>query len=196
MFLDSAYAHFKGINYRCTSSCYKFCLLIRRRLGSVLYVVTVIKMGNHVISECSKPTEKEYKSRHEWVRKGIHWELCKRLKLTHARKRYMHKPESVQENEKHKILFYFKIKTVNQISTRSQDQVWINKNLSSGGFGFSSEMMDKYSCQVDEKAMGHEGDSDTNCYKSPWSGPQRWHLCRGVRPTQQVTLNNLMVRIQ
>ena len=30
--------------------------------------------------------------------KGIHWELCKKLKFDHSNKRYMHNPESVLEN--------------------------------------------------------------------------------------------------
>ena len=31
------------------------------------------------ISECSKLAKKQYKARHNWVRKVIHWELCKKL---------------------------------------------------------------------------------------------------------------------
>ena len=31
---------------------------------------------NHIISECSKLAQKEYKTRHNWVCKVIHWELC------------------------------------------------------------------------------------------------------------------------
>ena len=34
----------------------------------------------------------------------IHWELRKKLKFDPANKWYMHKPESVQENETHKII--------------------------------------------------------------------------------------------
>ena len=36
---------------------------------------------NHIISECSKLSQKEYKTRHDWVGKVIHWELCKMLKF-------------------------------------------------------------------------------------------------------------------
>ena len=32
---------------------------------------------NHIISECSKLAQKEYMTRHDWVSKGFHWELCK-----------------------------------------------------------------------------------------------------------------------
>ena len=41
--------------------------------------------------------------------KANYKELCKRLKIDHATKWYMHKPESVQENETCKILRDFKI---------------------------------------------------------------------------------------
>ena len=46
----------------------------------------------------------------EWG-KGIDRELCNRLKFDNIDKRYMHKPESVLENDTHKILCDFKIKT-------------------------------------------------------------------------------------
>ena len=31
---------------------------------------------NHIISECSKLAQKEYKTRHDWVDKVINWEMC------------------------------------------------------------------------------------------------------------------------
>ena len=37
---------------------------------------------NHIISECNKLAQKEYNIRHDWVGKGIHWEMCKKFKLT------------------------------------------------------------------------------------------------------------------
>ena len=33
--------------------------------------------------------QKEYKTRHDWVDKVIHWELCKKLKFNHTKKWYM-----------------------------------------------------------------------------------------------------------
>ena len=59
---------------------------------------------DHMISECRNLAQKEYKTRHVWVGKEIHWELCKKLKFYHTTKWYRHKPESVQENETHNIL--------------------------------------------------------------------------------------------
>ena len=49
---------------------------------------------DHVISECSNLGEKKQ----DWLGKGVHWELRKKLKLGHTTKRYMHKPESILEN--------------------------------------------------------------------------------------------------
>ena len=50
---------------------------------------------NHMISECSKLAQKEYKTRQDWMGKVIHWELCKKLKFDNTNTWYMHNPESV-----------------------------------------------------------------------------------------------------
>ena len=57
----------------------------------------------------------------------IHWELCKKLKFDHTTKKYMHKPESVFENEKHQILWDFEIQTDHQLPVRRLYLVIINK---------------------------------------------------------------------
>ena len=67
------------------------------------------KTINHTTSKCSKLMQKKYKKRHNWVGKGIHWELCKKLKFNHTTKWYIHKPESLLKNETHKILKGFEI---------------------------------------------------------------------------------------
>ena len=41
---------------------------------------------NHIISECSKFAMREYKARHDWVGKVIHWVMCKKLKFDHTNK--------------------------------------------------------------------------------------------------------------
>ena len=46
----------------------------------------------HIISECSKLARKEYKSRHDWVGKIIHWELCKKFQFDHTNKWYIPSP--------------------------------------------------------------------------------------------------------
>ena len=54
---------------------------------------------NHIISECSKLAQKEYKTRHDWVGKVIHWEMCKKFKFDHMNKWYIHNLASVLEND-------------------------------------------------------------------------------------------------
>ena len=41
---------------------------------------------NHIISECSKLTQKVYKTKHNWMGKVIHWELCKIFKFVYTNK--------------------------------------------------------------------------------------------------------------
>ena len=82
---------------------------------------------NHIISECSKLAQKEYKARHDWVGKVIHWEMCKKFKFDHANKWYMHNPAPVLENDTHKLLWDFDIQTDHLISVRRSDLIIINK---------------------------------------------------------------------
>ena len=82
---------------------------------------------NHLISEYSKLAEKEYKTRHDWVGKAIYWELCKKFRFNHTNKWYMHNPESILENETHKVLWNFEVQTDHLISARQQDLVRVNK---------------------------------------------------------------------
>ena len=82
---------------------------------------------NHIISECSKLAQREYKARHDWVGKVIHWEMCKKLKFDHTNKWYMHNPAPVLENATHKLLWDFNIQTDHLIPTRRPDLMIINK---------------------------------------------------------------------
>ena len=81
----------------------------------------------HIVSECSKLAQKEYKTRHKWAGKDIHWQLCKRLKFDHTTWWYKKKPESVLENETHKIIWDFKIEMDYLILIRRPDGVIIIK---------------------------------------------------------------------
>ena len=82
---------------------------------------------NHIISECSKLTQKEYETRHDWVGKVISWEMCKKLKFDHTNKWYMNNPVPVLENNTHELLWDFDIHTDYQISARIPDLIIINK---------------------------------------------------------------------
>ena len=60
---------------------------------------------NHIISECSKLAQKEYKRGHDWVGKRIHWEVCRKKGIKLKPKWYGHQPEAMQEHETYKILW-------------------------------------------------------------------------------------------
>ena len=53
---------------------------------------------NYIISECSKLTQKEYKTRHDWVGKLIHRKMSKQFKFEHTNKWYMHNPAPILKN--------------------------------------------------------------------------------------------------
>ena len=82
---------------------------------------------NHMINECRQLAQKEYKTRHDWLCKVIHWEVCKKLKLDYMNKWYMHNPAPVVENGTHKLLWDFDIQTDQLISARRPDLIVINK---------------------------------------------------------------------
>ena len=53
---------------------------------------------NHLLSECPKLAQIEYKRRHDNVAKGIHWDLCKHCGVECGDKWYEHVPEPVVES--------------------------------------------------------------------------------------------------
>ena len=56
----------------------------------------------------------------------IHWELCKKLTFDHMNQWYRHNPESIQENETHKVLWDFEIQTDHVIAARRPSFVIVN----------------------------------------------------------------------
>ena len=84
-------------------------------------------MINHIISECSKLSQKEYKTRHNWVGKVIHKELCKKIEIWPYEQMVYAQPRSVLENETHKPLWDFDLQRDHQISARWPDLIIINK---------------------------------------------------------------------
>ena len=78
---------------------------------------------NHIIIECSKLAQKEYKARHDWVGKVIHREMCRKFQFDHTNKWYMHNPAPVLENDSHKLLWDFNIQTDHLIPARRPDLI-------------------------------------------------------------------------
>ena len=82
---------------------------------------------NHLLSECSKMAQKEYKRRHDWIGRKIHWEVCRKYGLDTKDRWYEHEPQSVCENEEYKILWDFSIETDHVIEARRPDMITVEK---------------------------------------------------------------------
>ena len=65
----------------------------------------------HLIAECKKLAQKEYKQRHHNTARIVHLEVCQKFGLVDKVKWYNHKPASVVENDRVKILWDFNIQT-------------------------------------------------------------------------------------
>ena len=136
----------------------------------------VDEMVNHIISECSKLAQKEYKRRHDWVGKRIHWEACRKNWIEVKTKWSEHRPVIVQENERYGILWDLNIQTDQVIETRRPDMIVIDKEtkfVTIIDFAMpydtrvnSKEMekIEKHQDLAREKVMGHEGDSNSKSY--------------------------------
>ena len=83
----------------------------------------------HLLSECSKLAQTEYKNRHDKVANVVHWSLCKKYGLQCAEKWYEHqgKKMPVLENEEVKILWDINIQTDHVIEHRRPDIVVLEK---------------------------------------------------------------------
>ena len=84
---------------------------------------------NHLISvsECSKMAQREYKRRHDWVGRRVHWDVCKKYGIVVNDKWYKHEPGPVIENDKCKILWDFTVQTDHIIQARRPDMIVIDK---------------------------------------------------------------------
>jgi hypothetical protein len=81
----------------------------------------------HILCECEKMAQLQYKKRHDKVAGLIHWEMCKQFGLPYAKHWYDHRAEPVLENERVKLLWDFSIRTDRVIEARRPDIVVVNK---------------------------------------------------------------------
>ena len=81
----------------------------------------------HLVSECSKLAQREYKRRHDDVARYIHWQLCEKGGFERASKWYEQKPEGVLENEDCKLLWDFTIQCDRMVEARRPDIVFVDK---------------------------------------------------------------------
>ncbi|XP_077972208.1 uncharacterized protein LOC144427222 [Styela clava] len=82
----------------------------------------------HILCECSKLAQREYKYRHDNLARIVHWELCKLYGLNRENNWYDHTPEKSQNNDNVTILWDFNIQTDHVITHRRPDIVVINSS--------------------------------------------------------------------
>ena len=82
---------------------------------------------NHLLSDCSKMTQKEYKHRHDWMGKKTYWEVWKNYGIETKAKWYEHKPQAVYEIKEYKILWDFSIQIDHVIEARRPDMIIVEK---------------------------------------------------------------------
>ena len=130
------------------------------------------EMINHIVSECRKLAQNEWKTIYDWVGETINWVLCRKLKFDHTTKWYMRKPVSVPENETHTILWNFEIQT-DHPARRSDQEIIKKRTCCIVDFAVQSgrrvtikenEKWHKYLPET-EKAVEHEGHSATSNFQ-------------------------------
>ena len=62
---------------------------------------------SHIVSECPKLAQREYKRRHDCVAKALHWDLCRLYDMDCGNKWYEHQPDGVLDTSDVKILWDF-----------------------------------------------------------------------------------------
>ena len=80
---------------------------------------------HHIVSGCSK--QQEYKRRHDYLGKIVHWKLARKGNFEAGDKWSEHEPESVLENEDYKMLWDFSIQADHVIEAWRPDLVVFDK---------------------------------------------------------------------
>ena len=82
----------------------------------------------HNVSECTKLAQKEYKRRHNWIGRCIHWENCGANEIHVKPNWYEHQPEAALENDLCKTLWDFKVQTDHFITAARPNIIAIDNN--------------------------------------------------------------------
>lgn len=81
----------------------------------------------HIICECKKLAQREYKRRHDNIAKFIHWKMSEKYGLERKEKWYEHCPEGVVENDNIKLIWDINIQCDNVIEARRPDLIVVDK---------------------------------------------------------------------
>ena len=82
---------------------------------------------SHIVAECKKLAQREYKRRHDNVAKIVHWKLCKKYDLESKDKWYEHVPLGCMENDTIKLLWDINVQCDHVIEARRPDIILVDK---------------------------------------------------------------------
>jgi len=86
----------------------------------------------HIVSACPNIAGSLYKTRHNNVVAATHHSICQHYEIKTTDNIWLHKPNSVAENSKVKVLWDFEIRTERQIQARRPDLVVVDKQTKEG----------------------------------------------------------------
>ena len=86
------------------------------------------ELMGHLVGECSKLTQAEYKHGYDNVARMIHWNNAHSYGLHASSKWYERKPEGVIENDHVKLLWDYNIQTSTYIQARRSDVVVVDRD--------------------------------------------------------------------
>ena len=81
----------------------------------------------HIICECKRLVQLEYKRRHDTVAKLVHWKLCEKHNLERTERWYEHCPKGVVENYDVKLIWDINIQCNNIIEAGRPDLILVDK---------------------------------------------------------------------
>ena len=84
----------------------------------------------HIICECKKLAQREYKRRHDTVAKLVHWKLCEKHNLERKEKWYEHCPKGALEDDV-KLIWDINIQCDDVIEARKPDLILVDKKAKS-----------------------------------------------------------------
>ena len=94
----------------------------------------MVKLGEtvqHIICECKKLAQCEYKRRLDILAKLVNWKLCEKHNFERKEKWYKHCPERAVEENDVKLIWDVNIQCDNAIEPRRPDLILVGKNTKS-----------------------------------------------------------------
>ena len=85
----------------------------------------------HIICQCKKLVQREYKRRHDAVAKLVHWKLREKHNLERKEKWYKHCPERAVEDDDVKLIWDIDIQCDDVIAARRPDLILVDKKAKS-----------------------------------------------------------------